>query len=165
MIQLHPESTKMAANNAAVTKNRIPLDPAQRNLTTPNLRCEWISRSGSPRPRSGLGNLLSCVKTSGSRPRSLTQEKICSVIGPGPAAWHHSENSQRGSRVMLDSLVLFSAGSSCRSNMALQLMMAPESSMTGWNRYSDWTGLESEPTTLWRMVSPRSHVRVKSSAG
>lgn len=66
---------------------------------------------------------------------------------------------------MLDSLVLFSAGRSCRSNMALQLMMAPESSKTGWNRYSDWTGLESELITLWRMVSPRSQVRVSSSAG
>lgn len=151
MIQLHPVSTKMAANNAAVTKNRIPLDPAQKEPDCPKSMMQVDQHQHQDQDQD-LETF--CLV---SRLQGLT--------GPGPAAWHRSENSQRGSRVMLDSLVLFSAGSSCRSNMALQLMMAPESSMTGWNRYSDWTGLESEPTTLWRMVSPRSHVRVNSSAG
>ncbi len=75
-------------------------------------------------------------------------------------------DSQSRLRGTLVSLLWSSAGSSCRSSVALQLMFPPESCFTGMNLYSDLTKLDPEsPTMLCSTVSPLSQLRVRSSAG
>lgn len=58
---------------------------------------------------------------------------------------------------MLVSLVLLSVDRSCKSSVALQLMRAPESALTGVNLNVDRTELEpGSPTMLCRTASPLS---------
>lgn len=118
------------------------------NMTGPGPRTE------TPRPVFGL-QVLDCHRTRSFVSLVLDQQLSIPLV-----------DSQRRFSGTVVSLVRSSAGRSCRSSVARQLMLAPESCFTGLNLYWDWTRLDpGPPVLLCRTVSPLSQVRVSSSAG